>query len=399
MNLQNGVRSNTDRTENPIRLLLVAPALRILGGQAVQANYLLEHLSREHMFEVSFVPHNPKLPSPLRLLQSIKYLRTLVTSLVYCINLLLQVPKHDIVHVFSASYLSFLLAPTPALLIGRLFRKKVVLNYRSGEADDHLRCWPRTAVPLIKLADELIVPSQYLVDVFSKFGLRASAVANIIDPERFRFRERQPLQPIFLSSRNLYPLYNVACILRAFAIIQQKFSEARLIIAGDGSQRPSLESLARELKLQHVEFQGRVAPNKMSELYDEAHIFLNSSNIDNMPGSILESFACGMPVVSTSAGGIRCIVSHGKTGLLVPRNDHEAMASWAIRLLESPELATSIAHNAYDECSAYTWPAVRENWLAVYKRLAGREATSGTATSTGPMIHSSPLETAATGGN
>jgi hypothetical protein len=54
--------------------------------------------------------------------------------------------------------LSFLLAPTPAIFIGRLFGKKVILNYHSGEAEDHLRCWPRTSVPIMKLADELIVP-------------------------------------------------------------------------------------------------------------------------------------------------------------------------------------------------------------------------------------------------
>lgn len=381
-------RSRSDAyPDRPIRLLLVAPALRILGGQAVQANYLLDHLGREPEFEVSFVPHNPRLPGPLRLLQSIKYVRTLVTSLLYWINLLIQVPRHDIVHTFSASYLSFLLAPAPAIIIARLFGKKVVLNYRSGEAEDHLRCWPRTAVPIMRLADELIVPSQYLVDVFWKFGLRASAVANIIDPDRFKFRERKPLRPIFLSNRNLYPLYNVACILRAFEKIQQKFPEARLILAGDGSQRSSLEALARELKLQNVEFRGRVAPHKMHELYDEAHIFLNSSNIDNMPGSILESFATGMPVVSTSAGGIRCIVTHEQTGLLVPRNDHDAMAAWAIRLLESPELASSIAHNAYAECAAYKWDAVRDKWRALYVRLAGREVSSSSSVVTGQMIH------------
>jgi glycosyltransferase involved in cell wall biosynthesis len=365
--------SKINTSAKPIRLLLVAPALRILGGQAVQANYLIEHLSREPEFEVSFVPHNPRLPGPLKLLQSVKYLRTIVTSLAYCIRLLRQVRKHDIVHTFSASYFSFLLAPTPAILIARLYGKKSVLNYRSGEAEDHLRSWPRTAAPVMKLADELIVPSQYLIDVFGKFGLRAHAVSNIFDPDRFKFRERKPLQPIFLSNRNLYPLYNVACILRAFAKIQQKFPEARLIIAGDGSQRRSLESLARELKLQHIDFRGRVPPHKMNELYDEAHIFLNSSDIDNMPGSILESFASGMPVVSTSAGGIRCIVEHGKNGLLVPRNDHEAMASLAIQLLQSPDQAASMARAAYEECSAYTWPAVREAWLATYARLAGRE--------------------------
>jgi L-malate glycosyltransferase len=381
---------NVSRSENspekPIRLLLVAPALRILGGQAVQANYLLEHLSREPGFQVSFVPHNPRLPGPLRLLQSIKYVRTLVTSFVYCINLLLQVPRHDIVHTFSASYLSFLLAPAPAILIARLFGKKVILNYRSGECEDHLRTWPRTSVPIMRLADELIVPSQYLIDVFWKFGLRATSVANIFDPDRFRYKERKPLQPIFLSNRNLYPLYNVACILRAFAKIQHTHPNARLIIAGDGSQRPSLEALARDLKLEHVEFRGRVAPHKMHELYDDAHIFLNSSNIDNMPGSILESFATGMPVVSTSAGGIRCIVTHEQTGLLVPRNDHEAMAAWAMRLLESPQLASNIARNAYEECANYKWDAVREKWLAAYTRLAGREETSSPVVAR-QMIH------------
>src|SRR5918912_453192 len=110
-------RSDVNVAEKPIRLLLVAPALTILGGQAVQANYLLEHLSRERQFQVTFVAHNPRLPGPFRLLQSIKYVRTIVTSLVYCINLLIQVPKHDIIQSLSASYWSFLLGPTPAILI------------------------------------------------------------------------------------------------------------------------------------------------------------------------------------------------------------------------------------------------------------------------------------------
>jgi glycosyltransferase involved in cell wall biosynthesis len=166
----------------------------------------------------------------------------------------------------------------------------------------------------------------------------------------------------------------VACIVKAFARIQQKFPDAKLTIAGNGSQRPALEALVRDLKLRNVDFRGHVRPEKMSELYDEADIFLNSSNIDNMPGSILDSFAAGMPVVTTSAGGITCIVEHERTGLLVPRNDHEAMASCAIRLLESPEFAATIARNAHEECQDYRWSAVRDSWLSAYERLAGRGA-------------------------
>lgn len=380
---------DVERAQTPIRLLIVAPSLNILGGQAVQAKYLFEHLSSEPQFEVGFLAHNPRLPGPFRILQRIKYVRTIVTSALYCLNLLRTVPKYDIIHVFSASYFSFLLAPTPAIFVARFFGKKVVLNYRSGEAEDHLRSWPRTAVPIISLADELIVPSRYLVDVFRKFGLRAHAIFNMIDHDRYRFRERKPLRPIFLSNRNLYPLYNVACIVRAFAKIQEKYPEAKLTIAGNGSQRPALEELVQHLKLRNVEFRGLVPPEKMSELYDQADIFLNSSNIDNMPGSILDSFAAGMPVVTTSAGGICCIVTHEKTGLLVPKNDHEAMAADAIRLLESPEFAAEIARNAHEECQAYQWSAVRDAWVSAYTRLAGREATESVAL---PVTDSSSLQ-------
>ena len=152
-----------------------------------------------------------------------------------------------------------------------------------------------------------------------------------------------------------------------------------LLPAPDQALRPVQSGVPFLQLIRDVDFRGRVNPARMNELYDEAHIYLNSSNIDNMPGSILESFASGVPVVSTSAGGIKCIVAHEQTGLLVPKNDHEAMASWAIRLLESPEMAASIARNAYEECTAYTWEAVRESWRATYSRLAGREARAGGA--------------------
>ena len=92
------------------------------------------------------------------------------------------------------------MAPTPAIFIGRLFGRKVILNYHSGEAEDHLRCWPRTSVPIMKLADELIVPSPYLIDVFRKFGLQAHAISNVVDQDQFKFRERKPLERLALSN-------------------------------------------------------------------------------------------------------------------------------------------------------------------------------------------------------
>src|SRR5438128_2029241 len=243
-----------------LRVLIVAPSLDILGGQAIQAQRLLTRLSEHPSLEVGFLPVNPRWTGLLGRLQEIKYVRTVLTSLLYWALLLNQVRLYDIIHIISASYWTFVLAPTPAILAAKLYGKRAFLNYRSGEAEDHLRRWRRTALPTIRMVDRIVVPSGYLVDVFAGFDLRAQSIYNFVDKDRFRFRARVPLRPVFLSNRNHEPLYNVACTLRAFALIQQQIPAARLIVAGDGSQRTMLEALAVSLKLHNVEFVGCVAP-------------------------------------------------------------------------------------------------------------------------------------------
>ena len=373
-----GLHATNDETahETPfasqrrVRVLIVAPSLGILGGQAVQAARLRERLGEEPSLDVSFLPINPRLPGLLGKLQEIKYVRTVLTSLAYVALLLWRVRAYDVIHVFSASYLSFVIAPTPAILIAKLYGKRVVLNYRSGEAEDHLRRWRRTAIPTIRLVDEVAVPSGYLVEVFARSGLGARSIYNFVDTSRFRFRARRPLRPVFFSNRNLEPLYNVGCTLRAFRIIQQRFPHATLTVAGDGSQRAELEQLARQLDLQRTTFIGRVEQSRMHELYECADIYLNSSDIDNMPGSLIESYAAGLPVVTTDAGGIPHILTDGETGLMVRRGDHEALAACAIRLLEDDALAARITSNALAACRRYSWEAVREEWLKLYFELA-----------------------------
>ena len=323
-------------SEAPRKVLIVAASMDIVGGQSVQAVRLIEHLKQEPTIKVDFLPVNPRLPGVLRKLQSIKYVRTVTTSILYWIKLLTSIPSFDVVHIFSASYLSFLLAPAPAILVAKLFGKKIVLNYHSGEAEDHLQRWPRTSIPLLKMADEIIVPSPFLVRVFSKFGLPAKAIFNVIDFHQLTFRERGRLRPRFLSNRNFEAHYGVDVVLRAFAIIRERFADATLTVAGDGPCREALHQLAAELKLGNVEFVGMVERARMAELYNEAGCFLNGSRIDNQPLSILESFASGLPVVTTNAGGIPDMVTDGVTGMIVEMDDYQSLAKRAIDLIEHP---------------------------------------------------------------
>jgi glycosyltransferase involved in cell wall biosynthesis len=180
------------------------------------------------------------------------------------------------------------------------------------------------------------------------------------------------LRPHFLSNRNFDPIYNVPCVLRAFALVQASYPEARLTIAGDGQQRAEIESLVRELNLKNVELTGLVAPLRMPELCAAADIYLNASNVDNMPLSILEAFSAGLAVVTTDAGGIPYIVAHEETGLMVRMNDHEAMAAEAMRLLQDDELAQKLVRQARGECAKYNWNAVRGEWLKLYNEVAHR---------------------------
>jgi L-malate glycosyltransferase len=371
----NQATANNDRrnpeTERRIRVLIAAPSLDLNGGQAQLAVRLIDKLKQESSLDVAFIPHNPRLPLLLRWLQKIKYVRTVVTLLLYIGLLVARAWRYDVIHIFSASYYSYLLTALPAMLVGKLYGKRTILNYHSGEAEDHLRNW-RTAVPTIRWADVVIVPSGYLVEVFARFGLQARAIFNLIDTRRFGYRKRQPLRPVFLTTRLLEPLYNVACTLRAFALIQARYPDAQLTIAADGSLRGELERVARDLRLRDVEFTGFVPFAEIPALYDAADIYLNANDIDNMPSSLVECMAAGLNIVSTNAGGIPYIVTNDETGLLVACNDHEAMAASALRLLEDPSLAAQIAARAHEECQKYDWVTARCEWLRLYHELAGR---------------------------
>jgi glycosyltransferase involved in cell wall biosynthesis len=351
-------------------VLIVAPSLDILGGQAVQAERLFNRLQDEQLIFVERLFINPRLPGPLRKLQSVKYLRTITTSILYLANLLREVRKFDVIHIFSASYLSFLIAPTPAILVSKWYGKKVILNYHSGEAHDHLTCWPRTAIPLIKLADRVVVPSDYLVKVFAEFGISSEAIFNIIDLNDFKFCERSPLLPVFLSNRNLESHYGVDCVLRAFALIQQQIPNASLTVVGDGSQREPLKSLAEELNLKQIVFTGRVEHDEIQKHYAAAHVYLNASKIDNQPLSILEAFACGLPVVTTDAGGIPDIVTDRETGCVVPVGDYRQLAERALDLISAPDKVTGMAHRARAECARYTWDVVCDQWVRLYTQFS-----------------------------
>jgi glycosyltransferase involved in cell wall biosynthesis len=353
-----------------LRVALVAPSLRTVGGQSVQADLLLRCWRATPGVQAQLIPTNPDFPPGLRWVEAIPFLRSVVRLPVYLASLWRGLSEADVAHIFSASYWSFLLAPAPALWMAHRLGRKALINYRSGEARDHLKNW-RTALPVLRRADRLVVPSGYLRDVFGEYGLEAEVISNIVDLDQFNYRERRPVQPRFVCTRGFEPYYSVDLVVRAFAEVRREFSGARLCLVGNGSLEAAVREQVRALSLESsVEFAGLVKRNEIGGYYDRADIFLNASWLDNMPGSVLEAFAAGTPVVSTAPEGIRYIVEHEKTGLLCEPGDWQALARNALRVLREPELGPRLARNAHAASQACRWEAVRDAWLAVYRELA-----------------------------
>jgi glycosyltransferase involved in cell wall biosynthesis len=345
-------------------IALIAPSMEILGGHAIQAQALAQGLQTDG-YGILFVPINPVLSPQLRWLRRYPYVRTMVNEARY-LPTLLRLRRVDLVHVFSASYWSFVLAPLPAILLARRFGKRVVLHYHSGEAPDHLARWGPLVHPWLRLVDEIVVPSEFLRAVFAQYGYCARVIRNIVDTARFGYRERRILRPWLLSTRNLEPHYQVDNTLRAFARVQARYPEATLTVAGTGSEDGHLRRLAASLGVAGIRFVGRVEPGAMPQLCDEADIFVNSSVIDNQPVSVLEAFASGLPVVSTGTGDLAALVRDGETGLNVPSRDPSAMADAIVKLLQDPLRAVAMSRQARQETERYTWAHVRREWAAVY---------------------------------
>ncbi len=172
----------------------------------------------------------------------------------------------------------------------------------------------------------------------------------------FPFVNRQPPSNgkwRVIQACRLIPKKGVATSLRAFAVFKRDNPQAEFFIAGKGPLQPELEMLAAGLGIfKDVHFVGFLSQPQLMELYASSHLFLHPSetppdqNQEGVPNSILEAMATGLPVAATQHGGIPEAVEHGRTGWLVPEEDHVALANAMQEIAVSPRVLTEIGLRA-----------------------------------------------------
>lgn len=360
-----------------LRVALVGPVPPPDGGMANQTAQL-GRLLRQEGAEVELVAVNA--PYRPRWISHLRGVRALIRLVPYLANLWRASGRADVMHVMANSGWSWHLGAAPAVWIASWRGVSVVVNYRGGGASEFFRRAGGFVRPTLARASVVMVPSPYLERVFREFGVAAAVVPNIVDLSRFaptpRPGEGAPSkEPHLIVARHLEPIYGNDTALRAFHLVRERFPHARLSIAGAGAERPRLEALAGELGIQDaVAFTGRLDNERMAELFRVADLMLNPSLVDNMPISILESLASGVPVVSTNVGGIPDLVKDGVTAALVSPRDPGAMARASIALLEDGARRSAQVRAGHELARRFAWDTVREELLAVYTTATKRVA-------------------------
>lgn len=313
-------------------------------------------------------PHSPAWMGRVR------GLRALARLLPYLWHLYGAFGKCDVVHLMANSGWAWHLFAAPALWIARLRGRPVIVNYRGGDAEVFLRRSSRLVGLSMRCAARLVVPSGFLKRVFAKHDIAADIIPNIVDLERFRPLDTAPVRtaaPHLVITRNLEPIYGIETAIEALALLRADgHREVILSIAGVGPSLSSLKALADSLGVADaVHFLGRLDRDKVVGLYRDADIALNPSLVDNMPNSVLEALACGVPVVSTDVGGVPFVVEHDKTALLVPPKDAPAMKKALDRLLRDASLRERLRKEGLQHAQSFGWPVVAPQWLQAYRAL------------------------------
>lgn len=255
-----------------------------------------------------------------------------------------------------------------ALCAGILCRFLGIRYYcvlHGGNLPARLNRNPRLCKMLFSASLKNIAPSAYLQEAFGKAGYPTLLIPNFIPIENYPFQLRRQLRPRILWVRAFDSTYNPLMAVQVLQQITAVYPNVQLCMVGpdkDGS-RSVCENLVDELGLANrVHLTGRISKEKWIALSADYDIFINTTNFDNTPVSVIEAMALGLPIISTNVGGIPYLIDDGVDGILVDKGDVVSMVAAIYRLLNDPDQAAHLSKNARSKAESFDSEVVLEQW-------------------------------------
>ena len=254
-----------------------------------------------------------------------------------------------------------------AMAIGKLCEKlqlKYIPILHGGALPDRLKTQPKLLLHFLEKAHQVVSPSDYLKHAFAKAGFHnIQVIPNSIELQRYPYIKRQAFEPKLLWVRSFAEIYNPQMALEVLKTLRAIFANARLTMVGP-EKDGSLESCQKRAKAENlnITFTGLLTKEQWIQEAGDHDIFINTSRFDNMPVSLLEAMALGLPIVSTDVGGIPFLIDNKSTGLLVLNEDVPSMCASIVELVENKKLAQDISYNARKFVEQMDWLHIKSLW-------------------------------------
>lgn len=289
---------------------------------------------------------------------------------------------YDVAVVDLYSGRAFWWGEAAAWLLTRL-RRPFIFVLRGGSLPERAARQPERMRACLRRAAAIVAPSSFLRERMRAYGAEPILLANPLDNSRYEFQLRSQPQPRLVWLRALHEIYNPTLAIEVLARLTPDFPALHLTMIGpdkgDGSWQ-RVEQMAQALGVaDRLTMPGGVAKRDVPRWLNGGDIFLNTTNVDNTPLSVLEAMACGLCVVSTEVSGIPYLLADGVDSLLAPPNDGAAMAAAVRRILREPGLAEKLSHNARVKTEQFDWAVVLPQWKELLCRVSASQCFRGSA--------------------
>lgn len=247
----------------------------------------------------------------------------------------------------------------------RLFKLKYLPILHGGNLPTRLDNSAKLSRLIFSNSYQNIAPSNYLKTEFKKRGYNTIFIPNVLEIKNYTFLERKIYSPKLLYVRAFDKIYNPEMAIKVLNNLLETYPDALLCMIGpekDNSLK-LCKDLVRSLQLEnHVEFTGMLSKPQWHKKAEDYNIFINTTNIDNTPVSVMEAMALGLPIVSTNVGGIPFLIDGRIDGLLVEKNNVNAMVNAIIEITNNKEQTRKLVSNARKKVEGFDWGIVKQLW-------------------------------------
>lgn len=271
--------------------------------------------------------------------------------------------KADVVLIDTYSTVNFYYAFIVSQLC-RVFKIEYINILHGGNLEARLKNNPKLSALIFKNAYKLTAPSNFLKSVFENYGYKnIEYIPNTIEIEDYDFKERSIESINLLWVRSFSKIYNPQLAVLVLEVLLQKGYDTELTMIGpeiDGSLNAT-KKLAANKKLT-VNFTRKLSKHEWIKLSQKSNIFINTTNFDNTPVSVIEAMALGLPIVSTNVGGIPFLISNGEDGLLVSPDSIDEMVQAILKFKNNNDFRLKTIKNARKKVEKFDWKEVRLKW-------------------------------------